>query len=163
MKPFDQIITQEIEKLDKKVISAGIVITDGEVILGCLVNRMGNNKTFYDLPKGKVEPGESAQKAAVRETWEEANVRVNPKKLVDLGRFKYLKKSKYWPAKDIHLFLYQVNTNQLPSLSSMKCNSFYTDRDGTSKPETVGFKYIRIENIRQHMSKNMVKVLNNFL
>jgi len=163
MKSFSDIVNQEVENLDKKVTSAGIIITDGNVILGCLVDRSGRHKQFYDLPKGKIDPGESAQKAAVRETWEEANIKINPKKLIDLGRFKYLKKSKYWPAKDIHLFMYKVDTANLPSLSLMKCNSFYHDKDGSLKPETIGFKYIGIKNIKQYMSKNMIKVLGKVL
>ena len=53
--------------------SAGIVITDGDVVLGC--------KSYqWDLPKGEIEEGEEPIDAAIRETQEETGLIVKKEK-----------------------------------------------------------------------------------
>src|SRR5207245_5292990 len=53
---------------------------------------------YWDIPKGLGEPGEAPRDTAVRETFEETCLRVEPERLLELGRFAYR------PAKDLHLF-----------------------------------------------------------
>jgi 8-oxo-dGTP pyrophosphatase MutT (NUDIX family) len=52
----------------------------------------------WDIPKGLGEPGETPRETAVRETFEETCLRVDPHRLLDLGRLAYR------PGKDLHLF-----------------------------------------------------------
>jgi 8-oxo-dGTP pyrophosphatase MutT (NUDIX family) len=60
--------------------AGGIVVREGEVLLLCRPAR-GEIR----LPKGHVEPGESRQEAALRETREEAGL-AHPRLVADLGR-----------------------------------------------------------------------------
>jgi len=50
--------------------AGGVVVRDGRV---CLVHRPRYDD--WSLPKGKLDPGESFEEAALREVWEEAGLR----------------------------------------------------------------------------------------
>src|SRR5687767_13247265 len=50
--------------------AGGLVVRDGEV---CLVHRPRYDD--WTLPKGKLDPGESFEEAALREVWEETGLR----------------------------------------------------------------------------------------
>ena len=57
-------------------IAVAIVIDDGRVLVGQRVLDAENAAGLHDCPGGKVEPGESPEAAAARETFEEAGVDV---------------------------------------------------------------------------------------
>ena len=60
-------------KLDHQRSAGGLVIRGGEVLLIAL-----QEGRRWQLPKGHLEDGESAEQAAVREVWEETGVRGQP-------------------------------------------------------------------------------------
>ena len=55
-----------------------------------------HSPNFWSIPKGKVEDGETRLQAAIRETYEESNVKLfsDLHKFVELGRFVYNHKKK---------------------------------------------------------------------
>ncbi|MFE6510672.1 NUDIX domain-containing protein [Nocardioides sp. NPDC057767] len=63
---------------------AAVVFRDGE---GRMLSVRKNGTTSFMLPGGKLEPGESAVEAAVREVAEELGVRLRVEELVLLGEF----------------------------------------------------------------------------
>ena len=65
-----------------KHISGCVIIKDNKILL--LYKR---NKSYYELPGGKVKPGETPEQAAVREANEEIGCDVIIKK--DLGMFRF--------------------------------------------------------------------------
>ncbi len=57
-------------------IAVAIVIDDGRVLVGQRVLDAENAAGLHEFPGGKVEPGESPEAAAARETCEEAGINV---------------------------------------------------------------------------------------
>ena len=94
-------------------LSAGIIITNGHQFLIGHVTL----QRWWDIPKGRVEADETPREAAVRETFEETGLKINPNDLLDIGVYNYL------PNKNLHLFLLLAPI--LPPLSSMRCISLY--------------------------------------
>jgi len=133
-----------------KRVSAGIVITNGTVVLGCQASR---NK--WDLPKGEIEEKEKPIDAAVRECYEETGLKVPKKELTELGFFEY---TKY---KDLWLYLYVPD--QLPSAKNMKCSTYFTDRYGNSILEVSDYKYIPFSEIDNYFYFSICKVLNKIV
>lgn len=68
------------------------LVNNGQLISAVVLLKKENNKTFvllnersaekWELPGGKVEPGENTKEAAIREIEEETNIKINPKKLI---------------------------------------------------------------------------------
>ena len=63
--------------------AGGVVLRDGEV---CLVHRPRYDD--WTLPKGKLDPGESFEEAALREVWEEAGLRCRLGEELDTVRYR---------------------------------------------------------------------------
>ncbi|MHA7987799.1 (deoxy)nucleoside triphosphate pyrophosphohydrolase [Rathayibacter sp. CAU 1779] len=68
---------------DISVVAA--VITDGDRILACRRNEDREAGGLWEFPGGKVEPGESAQDALVREIREELGVGIRVKEVLHRG------------------------------------------------------------------------------
>ncbi|TLS50097.1 NUDIX hydrolase [Paenibacillus antri] len=135
-----------------KATSVGVLITNGIVYLAC--HSTGNS--FYDLPKGIMEPGESPIDVCCRETKEETGISLDPARLRDLGVFPYLRN------KDLHLFLWV--TDELPDPNRMVCTSFFEHpRSKRWIPEVDGYRYIPFEETNQWMAKSMAVVLMKIL
>lgn len=66
---------------EQPAIAAAIIVEDGRVLL--VRRRVSEGKLSWQFPAGEVEPGESGEQAAVRETLEEAGLTVSAVK--DLG------------------------------------------------------------------------------
>lgn len=123
-----------------KQVSAGvIIINDKGEILGCIPSgKETMSSNFCDIPKGRIEEGESPMEAAIRETFEEAGIDLSKIKLTDLGLHPYLKN------KDLHLFKCNLNVD----LKNLKCTSFF-DFKGTKVPEIVDYIWIDRNNIKK--------------
>lgn len=65
---------------ERPAISAGIIINDGELLL--VQRRVKEGSLSWQFPAGEVEPGESLEEAAARETNEEVGLTVKPTKLL---------------------------------------------------------------------------------
>ena len=116
-----------------KELSAGVLVTDGSLVLCCLPHGRSWGKGNCDLPKGHVEIGESDVEAAVRECFEETGIDVNPDDLVALGRYDYTAR------KRLSLFVHFVD--ELPSLDSLYCSTTFEEK-GREVPEIVGYKAV---------------------
>jgi len=133
-----------------KRLSCGVVILnpDRELLL-CHVT--GQN--HWDLPKGGIEPGETPLQAALRETCEEAGLRLDAQTLLDLGRLPYTNK------KNLHLFatcMARVDPKEL------RCDSHYFDRhSGRPLPEMDGYGWFAFERIAQLCTPKMALVLGS--
>lgn len=131
----------------KKTMSAGIVITDGShVLLGHVTNH-----TYWDLPKGQMDPGESPLHAAVRECEEETGIQVPAHELHVLGLYDYK------PKKDLMLYLWCVK--QMPDPASCVCNSKFKNHKGIWEPELDAFTCVRWEQITEYCQADMIRVL----
>ena len=131
-------------------ISAGVIITDGESILGCVpFGKAKKAENNLDIPKGHIEKGETPLEAALRECKEETGLVLNSSKLEDLGQFDYK------PNKDLHIFLVKM---PMPEISSLKCTS-YIEMYEKKVPEMVGYKIVSIKDLSKFFFKDLVKIL----
>lgn len=132
----------------KKTLSAGVIVTDGERIL--LGHVTGSR--HWDIPKGKVDPGESVLDGAVRELREETSLVVDPSILVGLGTFAYKK------TKDLGLWLHRVES--MPDPGSLECLSTFDSGKGAMKKEMDAFAVPTWEEASSMVIPDMWKVLS---
>jgi len=130
-----------------KKISAAVVIWDGVNILLCHVT----HAKHWDLPKGKMEPHETEQQAAIRELWEETGLQAQPQDL------KYLGVHSYKPRKDLSMWLWKVD--KLPDISLLTCQSHFLDPKGRSWPEMDAFRHVPLKDVGRYVVSNMAQVL----
>lgn len=135
---------KEIE-LDKKHLSAMLILTDGKKFLIC--KPYGNNQ-FWDLPKGLKEENESTSITVKRETQEETGLIFSDHEYV------FLTYSSYTPTKD--LAIYTVRKSKLPDITLLKCTSLF---DGIH-PEICDYKYILFSEIDKYLTPNMQRVIS---
>lgn len=136
-----------------KQTSAGVLITNSyNQILGCIA--YGKNG-ICDIPKGRIEEGESPLCAAIRETKEETGLDLSDEKIEEIGFFPYNKE------KDLYLFSYKCD---IDDLSKLKCTSYY-EYNGSFYPEMIGFKWININenDIKNSFYFSLYKILNKLL
>ena len=65
---------------DKPAISAAVIVHDGRLLL--VRRRVAEGSLSWQFPAGAVEPGESAEDAAVRETFEETGLVVAARRVL---------------------------------------------------------------------------------
>jgi 8-oxo-dGTP pyrophosphatase MutT (NUDIX family) len=133
-------------KQKPKQTSAGIVITDGhQVLLGHVTNAH-----HWDLPKGRMDAGETALEAAVRECAEETGLQVDLDQLHALGMHDYT------PKKDLWLFCWpQIH---MPDVTKLACKSMFTGSRGT-QPELDAFKLVSWSDLNSYCAPHMFRVL----
>lgn len=130
-----------------KTVSAGVILTDGANLLLCHVT----GAHHYDLPKGKMDPGESELQAAVRELKEETGLVVDPGTLQPLGRYAYKK------TKDLSLWLHRVDT--MPDPATLVCHSRFDDGRGVMRTEMDGFDIVPWAAVKGYVVPDMFVVL----
>jgi putative (di)nucleoside polyphosphate hydrolase len=131
-----------------KTISVGAIITDGtKFLIG-----HATGQPIWDLPKGKIEPGEDYFETCVRETKEETGFDIPETAVIEgLGVFPYI------PAKNLCLF--KVTIPELPDPGTFKCTSMVELPDRKPFPEVNAFMYVTKENAHKYLTKNMCKSL----
>jgi len=135
-----------------KATSVGIIITNGIVYLAC--HSTGNS--FYDLPKGLMERGETPVDVCCRETKEETGLSLDPAQLKDLGVFPYLRN------KDLHLFMWV--TDALPDPNHLVCTSFFEHpKSKRMIPEVDGYRYIPFDETDKWMAKSMARIIKQIV
>lgn len=68
-------MSQSSSAVDRAPIAAAIIVRDGQVLM--VRRRVAEGELSWQFPAGEVEPGETAEDAAVRETREETNLIVH--------------------------------------------------------------------------------------
>lgn len=97
----------------KQKYSAGLAIIYKGKILLC--HTTGRKKgTGYGIPKGGIEKGESHLDAAIRETYEEVGIKVNPK-LIDKNERTFVVTSRKYNYNKV-VYYYVVNINDLSQI-----------------------------------------------
>ena len=127
--------------------AAGVIISDGNRLLVCHVT----GGRHWDIPKGKVDPGESMFDAAVRELYEETSIIVADACLVDLGLYKYKKD------KDLSLWLWQRDT--MPDPATCSCKSTFNVK-GRQIHEMDGYANVSWEDVDQYVVPDLARVLH---
>jgi 8-oxo-dGTP pyrophosphatase MutT (NUDIX family) len=128
--------------------SAGAILTDGKRFLVC----HATGQKIWDLPKGKIDEGETPIQACVREVKEETNYNIPADALIeDLGLYPYL------PAKNLHLF--RITVKALPFIGCFKCNSMVNLPNRNPFSEADAFMYVTEKNAHEYISKNMYNTL----
>jgi 8-oxo-dGTP pyrophosphatase MutT (NUDIX family) len=144
-----------------KELSAGIIFLteDKELFMGRVTGSRpkGSLAHRWDIPKGRVEPGESPIEAAIRECEEETGfTQYDPAFLKDLGEHNYSDN------KNIHLFQYTIPVEHEQFRNSV-CNSYHTFPDGRQIPEFDAFALIKPSQWEYVMGKSLYKVLTTLL
>jgi 8-oxo-dGTP pyrophosphatase MutT (NUDIX family) len=133
-------------------LSCGVVVLlESHEILLCHVT----GQHHWDLPKGGIEPGESPQRAALRETEEETGLVLGAESLFDIGRHAYTAK------KDLHLF---ACLSARIDPCELHCASCFVDRlSGRARPEMDGFGWFAFERIDSMCTPRLAALLTRGL
>jgi 8-oxo-dGTP pyrophosphatase MutT (NUDIX family) len=126
-------IVHEVRDGDINV-RAGVIVTDGHLMLACEPTNMIRNGWLWDIPKGHLQNGESPMQGAIRECLEETNIKFEPWKLTN-------------PIQVLcdgqPLFLFLALINGLMPLEKLSCASTFVDSfDGIRKPEVEAYAYL---------------------
>ena len=139
----------------ENLISCGVIIHDHAFILGCHPTYLPEN--HFDIPKGRMEKGESFFETAIRETLEETGYKADElAPLHELGLFDYM------PEKDLYLFdcyvgsLKAIMRNKWPECTS----SFFVDVNRKRIFENDAFRAIGLSEIDKYFSKRMAGVIH---
>lgn len=134
-----------------KTLSCGILVFNAQAeLLLCHVT----GAWHWDIPKGGLEPGESPQQAALRETREECGLDLAGASLLDLGAMAYR------PRKDLHLF---ATLTDRFSAADCRCTSHYRDHWGRDRPEMDGFAWTELAQVPSRCARNMSQLLGHTL
>lgn len=74
------------------IVAAGVIYRDGKVLLTKRLSK-GHLADMWELPGGKLEPGESPEEALAREMREECGVEVEVGEALDVTFWRYPKKN----------------------------------------------------------------------
>lgn len=133
-----------------QVVSCGVVILNAQQAL-FVCHATGTRR--WDLPKGVMEPGESALQTVARETWEETSLALPLPSLLDLGVHDYL------PAKALHLFALRVAADAFVP-DDCRCHTHFVHRvTGRPVPEVDAYKWMPRERLEDWCGKNLCRVL----
>lgn len=127
-------------------ISCGIIIDTPKGWLVC----HATGTTRWDLPKGRVDPGETHLECAIRETLEETGIDLSKysNQLIDLGQHEYIKN------KDLHL--YYLKYPEVIDIRDLDCSSFVVRSDGKSKfPEIDYYDIVTKEEALRRFGKGL--------
>jgi 8-oxo-dGTP pyrophosphatase MutT (NUDIX family) len=96
----------------REVSAGGLVVRDREVIVIVPTRRAADGSRVLALPKGHLDPGESAEQAATREVREEAGVEAHLVELLGEVRYWYRRDGRTIP-KLVSFFLFEYLSGDL--------------------------------------------------
>lgn len=142
--------TQTHKKPFPRVLSCGILI---ESPAGWLLAHASRTPR-WDIPKGKIEPGEKPVEAALRETREEIGIDLEwaREMMVDLGRHSYL------PKKDLHLF--HLVLDHALDLAGCVCTTYVELPDGERIPETDDYEWVPLDRVRNRIGNGLAAYMH---
>jgi 8-oxo-dGTP pyrophosphatase MutT (NUDIX family) len=112
---------------------AGIIISDGKYILAEQPTNMIQNGWKLDLPKGHLQKGESPVQGAVREVYEETNIKFESWMLT---------RPIQTACDGDPLFLFYAKIDRLIPVNLLSCASAFVDKDGIRKPEVEAYYWL---------------------
>lgn len=116
-----------------------------------------NKPNFWSIPKGKVDGYETLLEAAVRETYEETNVKL----FTDLHDFFYVGKSVYkHKRKEITMFTTFEEEHANWDRLHITCNSMVPKEEG-GFPEMDAFKWVSIDEARSMLHETQANKLDS--
>lgn len=139
-----------------KVRAAGLFLINREdkILVGHPTNHDPN---FWSIPKGKIDEGETPLEAAVRETYEETNVKLftDLHDFIELGKFVYRHKKK-----DIVLYAhFETESAKWDERLDIMCNSNVPEERG-GFPEMDDFKWVTLDEAREILHTTQVAALD---
>lgn len=134
-----------------KTTSCGILVLHraGEILL-C----HATGTSWWDIPKGGRDDGETEREAALRETVEETGLAFEPARLLELGRYAYRR------AKDLYLF---AVASERVDVGGLVCSTHFRDFHGRLRPEMDAFAWTPFDRVGDRCAPAMVKVLTRSL
>lgn len=138
-----------------KVKAAGIFLVNKENKI--LVGHPTHHKPeFWSIPKGKIDGDETPLEAAIRETYEESNVKLfkDLHEFVELGKYVYRHKKK-----DIMLYAHFETEHANWDSINIMCNSNVPEERG-GFPEMDDFKWVTVDEAREILHNTQVAALD---
>jgi len=138
-----------------KVKAAGLFLVDIEdrILIGHPTHHVPE---FWSIPKGKIDAGETPLQAAIRETYEESNVKLYK----DLHDFVYIGKYVYrHKKKDIMLYAHFETEHANWNKIEIMCNSNVPEERG-GFPEMDDFKWVTVDEARELLHHTQVDALD---
>jgi 8-oxo-dGTP pyrophosphatase MutT (NUDIX family) len=89
---------------ERELSAGGVVVRDGACVVIVPVRRAATGRRVLALPKGHIDPGETAARAAVREVREEAGVEATLREELGAIRYFYTRGGRQI-AKEVRFFL----------------------------------------------------------
>lgn len=131
-----------------RVLSCGILVRSPDGWLLAHATRTPR----WDIPKGRVDPGETPIQTALREALEETGVDLTEfsDQLKDHGQHPYI------PKKDLHLFTLDVDTAF--DLSNCSCSTNVVMAHG-EYPETDKWEWVPTDQVRGKLGKGMISYM----
>jgi hypothetical protein len=133
---------------------AGVVVTNGKYILVAQPTNMIKNGWKLDLAgKGHIQKGETPIQAAIRECWEECNIKFEPWKLTHPIQT---------ICDDDPLFLFYAKIDKLIPVNILSCASTFIDEDGTRKPEVEAYYWLNPHTQIHLMQKRLIPGIRHY-
>jgi len=131
----------------ERQLSCGLLITSPKGWLLAHATRTPR----WDLPKGKIEAGETPLEAALRETLEEIGLDMSgyTEQLQDMGQHPYL------PKKDLHLF--RLDLPEALDLSNCSCSTYIKrGEENEHYPETDAYAWVPPNQVVERVGKSLM-------
>ena len=132
---------------------AGIIITDGVLMLAQVPTNAKRNKWLMDIPKGYIQKNKAPLQAAIRECWEKSGIHFEPWKLTNPIQTTY---------DGDPLFLFYAKLNQPIPVNLLSCSSTFIDEDGIRKPEVEAYYWINPHTQIHLMQSKLIPVIKYY-
>jgi 8-oxo-dGTP pyrophosphatase MutT (NUDIX family) len=144
---------QLIKMAKEKAAGLFLVNREDKILVG---HPTRHNPNFWSIPKGKLDGDETPLQAAIRETYEESNVKL----FHDLHEFIFIGKELYrHKKKDITLFAHFETENENWDKLNITCNSNVPEEKG-GFPEMDAFRWVTLDEARTILHETQVRMLD---